>query len=86
MSIRCKLGFHPYKRVGVTKPIRRVGEFMDRHYIGHFAMGQCRRCRCVRLRQVHADYWEWAHSEEVTQQEYYEKFESGEFRLDESGM
>ena len=80
MNWKCRLGFHGWIRIGITKPIRKQSEFVEREYIGHMAMGQCERCGVKRLRVV-TGWWEWYHSDEVTTDEYEKVFDSGEYQL-----
>ena len=79
-DLRCIFEIHIWKRVGITKPIRRVSDFVEREYIGHCAAGVCLRCGCLQLRKV-TGYWEWYHSDELTWKQYWEKFDAGEFKL-----
>ena len=80
-NLKCKLGIHSWKRVGITKPIRRVSEFVDREYMGHYAAGECTICGVLRLREV-TGYWRWYHTDEVTKKQYQEKFASGSYKLE----
>lgn len=83
MKLSCWLGFHSWKRVGVTMPIREVSDFVERRYIGHLAMGECRNCGIQRLQGV-TGYWQWYHSDEKTIDQYNTLFEAGEYKLDEN--
>jgi len=85
MGFACKLCFHRWLRVGITKPIRRQSDFVEREYIGHKAMGLCVRCKVTALRNV-MGYWQWYHSDEVTEDEYKKGFDSGEYREEESDI
>jgi len=80
MNLMCKLGFHRWVRVGITKPIRRQSDFVKREYIGHKAMGRCDKCGAKELKNV-TGWWRWYNSEEVTEAEYREKFDSGEYQF-----
>lgn len=81
MNICCLLGFHSWKRVGIVMPIRREGDFSGGSGLcdGHFALGKCRRCSKEEMRQCWGRF-SWYRADEITEAEYMEKFESGEYR------
>ncbi|KKN03428.1 hypothetical protein LCGC14_1107790 [marine sediment metagenome] len=78
--IRCRLGFHNWRRIGQTKPVRKQSEFVQRVYVGHFALGECERCGVRSLRQV-TGWWEWYHSDELTKDNYEEQYNKGQLHL-----
>lgn len=78
-TLGCILGCHRWKKIGTTEPIREVSEFVERKFIGHYALGECVDCGKRELRRV-SGYWEWYHYTEVTKEQYMAKFESGEFQ------
>ncbi len=80
MNLMCRLGYHRWVRVGITKPIRRQSDFTAGGYVGHFAMGRCEKCEALGLRRV-TGYWEWYHSDEETMDKYKRRFDSGEYQL-----
>ena len=80
MNLICRLDLHKWVRVGITKPIRIKGDFIEREYIGHKAMGRCEKCGVRKLRNVTGS-WEWWHCDEVTRDKYEEMFNSGEYQL-----
>lgn len=80
--ILCWLNLHRWERVGITKPIREVSDFVEREYLGHMAMGECKDCGTHRLKLV-TGYWRWSHDDEITATTYRELFSSGKYKLDE---
>jgi len=81
MNLMCLLGFHNWRRVGIIKPIRTEGEFIGGSGFceGHSALGECLRCGKKKLRQCGGRFT-WYRLDEVTEEEYLEKFESGEYK------
>lgn len=53
MNIRCLFGLHYPKRVGSIAPIKQVSDWSE-HYMGHWAMGRCRRCKKLEMRRHYA--------------------------------
>lgn len=87
MDFRCFLGFHHWKRVGIDVPIRKEGEFSGGSGLcdGHFALGECQRCGKRELRQCWGRFT-WYRGDEVTESEYMERFEAGEYKLQEADI
>lgn len=75
-SLKCLLGFHDFERVGPVVPIKKENDW-TKHYMGHYAMGKCRRCQKLEMKR-HVRPGEtvrWSAYEERTFDEYMEEHE-----------
>lgn len=76
MNIRCLLGLHNWEKIAPIKPIKAENEFSHCNYLGHFALGECRRCNKRSLRECYGK-WEWYWADELTEAEYMSKYHAG---------
>lgn len=75
-SLKCWLGAHDFERVGPVVPIKKDTDWA-KHYIGHYAMGKCRRCPKFEMRRHYTlgETRSWSGHNERTFEEYIEEHE-----------
>ena len=79
-SLKCWLGSHDFERVGPVVPIKKENDWA-KYYMGHFAMGKCRRCGKLQMRNHRrpGESRSWSPREELTFEEYIEKHKGSEW-------
>ena len=75
-SLKCFLGSHDFERVGPVVPIKKENDWV-KYYMGHFAMGKCRRCPKLQMRNHRrpGESRSWKRYEERTFEEYIKEHE-----------